>query len=90
MISLWRKKKRRLNEIIELQRKHSLERNKWDIGKIHNVLIEGTSKRSNDYLQGRNTANKVIIFPAGNLKKGTYVNVKVHECTAATLKGEVV
>jgi len=53
-------------------------------------LIEGTSKRSEDQLQGRNTANKVVIFPRGNHQKGEYVNVMVNDCTAATLFGEVV
>ncbi len=83
-------KKRRLQEIINKQQGISLERNKLDIGKVHKVLIEGTSKRSEEQLQGRNTANKVVIFPRGNHKKGDYVNVLVNDCTAATLFGEVV
>jgi len=83
-------KKRRLQEIINKQQKYSLERNTLDIGKVHQVLIEGTSKRSEEQLQGRNTANKVIIFPRGEHQKGDYVNVKVTDCTAATLFGEVV
>lgn len=83
-------KKRRLQEIIEKQSQLSLERNKLDIGKTHKVLIEGYSKRSKQHLQGRNSANKVIIFPAGNHTPGTYVNVFVKECTPATLFGEVV
>lgn len=83
-------KKRRLNEIIEKQRLHSLERNKLDVGKVHKVLVEGFSKRSNDFLQGRNTANKVVVFPKGNHTKGSYVDVMVNDCTGATLMGEVV
>jgi tRNA-2-methylthio-N6-dimethylallyladenosine synthase len=83
-------KKRRLNEIIEKQRQLSAERNQLDLNKIHKVLIEGYSKRSRDYLQGRNSANKVIVFPKKNYRKGQYVNVLVRECTAATLIGEVV
>jgi tRNA-2-methylthio-N6-dimethylallyladenosine synthase len=83
-------KKRRLNEIIDKQRQLSAERNQLDLNKIHKVLIEGYSKRSRDYLQGRNSANKVIVFPKKNYRKGQYVNVLVHECTAATLIGEVV
>ncbi|MEC7753433.1 MULTISPECIES: tRNA (N6-isopentenyl adenosine(37)-C2)-methylthiotransferase MiaB [Roseivirga] len=83
-------KKRRLQEIIAKQQEHSLERNQLDLGKVHKVLIEGTSKRSEEQLQGRNTANKVVIFPKGNHKKGEYVNVLVNDCTAATLFGEVV
>lgn len=83
-------KKRRLSEIIEKQQAHSLERNKRDIGKIHKVLIEGTSKRSEEDLQGRNTANKVVIFPRKHYKNGQYVNVLVEDCTAATLFGKIV
>lgn len=83
-------KKRRLQEIIAKQQEHSLERNQLDLGKVHKVLIEGTSKRSEEQLQGRNTANKVVIFPKGNHKKGEYVNVLVNDCTAATLFGEVI
>lgn len=83
-------KKKRLQEIIAKQQEISLERNRLDIGKIHGVLIEGTSKRSDEQLQGRNTANKVVIFPRGQQQKGDYVKVKVNDCTAATLFGEVV
>ncbi len=82
-------KKRRLNEIIALQTAHSLIRNKRDIGKVHKVLVEGTSKRSDDFLQGRNTANKVVIFPKENYVKGQYVDVLVEDCTGATLLGKV-
>jgi len=83
-------KKRRLSEIIKKQQAHSLERNKRDIGKVHKVLIEGTSKRSEEDLQGRNSANKVVIFPRKDYKKGQYVNVLVKDCTAATLFGNIV
>lgn len=82
-------KKRRLQEIIDKQRDISLERNNLDIGQTFEVLIEGTSKRSSDKMQGRNSANKVIIFE-GNYPKGTYVSVKVTDCTPATLFGEVI
>ena len=83
-------KKSRLAEVIEKQRKHALERNKLDLGKTYKILVEGYSKRSEDQLQGRNYANKVVIFPSGNAKKGTYVNVKIEDCTSATLFGTVV
>jgi tRNA-2-methylthio-N6-dimethylallyladenosine synthase len=83
-------KKRRLNEIIEKQRKLSAERNQLDLQKIHKVLIEGHSKRSDEFLQGRNSANKVIVFPKLNHQIGQYVRVVVKDCTAATLIGEVV
>ena len=83
-------KKKRLAEVIEKQQQHALERNKLDVGKVHEVLIEGFSKRSEDFLQGRNTANKVIIFPTQQFSKGQYVNVLVENCTTATLTGKVV
>ncbi|PMD95565.1 tRNA (N6-isopentenyl adenosine(37)-C2)-methylthiotransferase MiaB [Siphonobacter sp. BAB-5405] len=83
-------KKRRLNEIIALQQQHSLERNQQAIGKVHKVLVEGTSKRSAEHLQGRNDQNKVVVFPKHNFTKGQYVNVLVTDCTAATLLGEPV
>lgn len=83
-------KKRRLQEIIHLQNQHSLERNKLDLGKTFKVLIEGTSKRSEDFLRGRNAQNKVVIFPKGTHQKGEYVNVKIYDCSTATLFGEVV
>lgn len=83
-------KKRRLQEIIEKQNQLSLQRNRLDVGKIHKVLIEGTSKRSQEQLKGRNSANKMVVFPKGNHQAGEYVEVMVTDCTAATLFGEVV
>jgi tRNA-2-methylthio-N6-dimethylallyladenosine synthase len=83
-------KKRRLNEIIAQQNRHSLRRNQLDLHKVHKVLIEGTSKRSEEHLFGRNSANKVVVFPKGDLRKGQYVHVYVTGCTGATLMGEVV
>lgn len=83
-------KKRRLTEIIDLQGKHSMTRNERAIGKVHKVLVEGFSKRSDDHLQGRNDQNKVIVFPKLQYKKGDYVHVLVNQCTTATLIGEVV
>ena len=67
-----------------------MHRNKTDIGKIHKVLVEGNSKRSDAYLQGRNSANKVVVFPRENYGKGEYVNVIVEDCTGATLMGRAV
>lgn len=81
-------KKRRLQEIIDKQRGHSAERNLLDLNKVHKVLVEGTSKRSDKQLQGRNTANKVVVFPKESYNIGDYVNVYVHDCTGATLIGE--
>jgi tRNA-2-methylthio-N6-dimethylallyladenosine synthase len=83
-------KKRRLQEIIDLQQVHSLARNKLDIGKTVKVLVEGESKRSKEHLMGRNSQNKVVIFPRQNFQKGDYVSVKITDCSAATLFGEAV
>jgi tRNA-2-methylthio-N6-dimethylallyladenosine synthase len=83
-------KSRRLTEIIDKQQAHSLLRNQAAVGKIYEVLVEGLSKRSEEHLFGRNSQNAVVIFPKGNHQKGDYVHVKVYECTAATLLGEVV
>jgi len=81
-------KKRRLQEIIDKQRELSLLRNQSDIGKIHRVLVEGFSKKSEADLSGRNDQNKMVIFPKGNFKKGDYVNVRVTSCSVGTLFGE--
>lgn len=83
-------KKRRLNEIIQKQNAHSQMRNKADVGKVCEVLVEGPSKRSEDFLQGRNSANKVVVFPKQNLRKGDYVTVLVESCTGGTLIGKVI
>lgn len=83
-------KKRRLAEIIAKQNALSLERNKLDIGKVQEILIEGTSKRSEAQLKGRNSANKVVIVTRQDpLKKGDYIKVKITDCSAATLFGEI-
>jgi tRNA-2-methylthio-N6-dimethylallyladenosine synthase len=84
-------KKRRLQEIIYLQNKISAELNQRDIGKTFRVLVEGSSKRSDDDFKGRNSQNKVIIFPKQDgIGPGAYVDVKIKEATSATLKGEIV
>lgn len=82
-------KKKRLQEVVKVQGNLSLDSNKKDIGKIYKVLIEGGSKRSDKDWMGRNTQNKVIVFPKNGFgsKKGDYVNVKVNDCTQATLLG---
>lgn len=84
-------KKRRLQEIVEIQNKLSQESNKKDIGKIFTVLIEGDSKKNDKEWKGRNSQNKVIVFPKENysLKNGDYVQVKVLDCTQATLLGRI-
>ena len=85
-------KKRRLMEIVETQNRLSQESNKKDLGKTFKVLIEGNSKRSDTAWMGRTSQNKVIVFEkqSYNLKPGDYVNVKVNDCTQATLIGEIV
>ncbi|MFC4872963.1 tRNA (N6-isopentenyl adenosine(37)-C2)-methylthiotransferase MiaB [Negadavirga shengliensis] len=83
-------KKRRLQEIIEKQNQLSLSRNRQDIGKVQEILVEGPSKRSDQQLKGRNSANKVVIIPAGKFKKGDYVHVKIVDCSSATLFGEII
>ena len=83
-------KKRRLQEVVDLQLKKSHEHNKRDVGKTFEVLVEGVSHRSDKDLCGRNTQNKMIVFPKGNLQPGQYVNIKITECTAATLIGVAV
>ena len=83
-------KGKRLEEIIAVQTQHSLEWNQKEIGQVHQILIEGTSKRSTEHLCGRNGRNAMVVFPKGNLVKGTYCWVKITDCTSATLIGEVV
>jgi tRNA-2-methylthio-N6-dimethylallyladenosine synthase len=83
-------KSKRLTEIIEKQRAHSLQNNQARIGTISTVLIEGISKRSEEHLSGRDEKNSVVILPKGELKKGQYVKVKIHTCTSATLLGDVI
>jgi tRNA-2-methylthio-N6-dimethylallyladenosine synthase len=83
-------KTRRLNEVIAKQRAHSFLRNQRSVGNVYKVLIEGFSKKSEDYLQGRDTTNKVIVFPREQYQKGQYVHVLVEECTGGTLIGRAV
>ena len=78
-------KTRRLEEVIALQGELSMESNRRDVGKTFRVLVEGTSKRSENQLFGRNNQNKVIIFPKGEHQIGDYADVMVTECTPATL-----
>jgi tRNA-2-methylthio-N6-dimethylallyladenosine synthase len=83
-------KKRRLEEVIELQTKISLEENVKDIGKAFKVLIEGDSRRSAEEFKGRNSQNKVVVFPKHEgLQAGDYVQVKITEASSATLRGEI-
>jgi len=83
-------KQKRLVEIINLQQSQSLKNNKKRINKTFEVLIEGESKRSNEHFYGRTTHNCVVVFEKENYKIGEYVNVKINDCTAGTLKGKIV
>jgi tRNA-2-methylthio-N6-dimethylallyladenosine synthase len=85
-------KKRRLQEIIDLHRIHSLESMKRDVSKTFKVLIERTSKKSEEHWAGRNDQNKVLVFAKEhyNLNAGDYVMVRVDECTSGTLLGKIV
>jgi tRNA-2-methylthio-N6-dimethylallyladenosine synthase len=81
-------KKRRLQEMVDLHRIHSLQSMQRDIGRICTVLVEGFSKKTEADLQGRSDHNKVVVFPKGEFKKGDYVQVKIESCTAGTLIGK--
>jgi tRNA-2-methylthio-N6-dimethylallyladenosine synthase len=84
-------KKRRLQEIILLQNQMSYENNKRDIGKTFKVLIEGDSKKSSADFCGRNSQNKMIVFPkVDGFQPGQYIQVKVNQVTVATLLGKAV
>ncbi len=83
-------KKRRLTEIVNLQQKHSGYRTKQFLGKTVEVLIEKESKKSDAHWSGRTTQNTVAVFPKENYKVGDFVNVKINDCTTATLIGEAV
>ena len=81
-------KKRRLDEIVKLQNSLSQEKNKQDVGKTFTVLIEGDSKKSDADWRGRNSQNKVVVFPkTGSYRKGDYVRVNITDSTGATLIG---
>ena len=82
-------KQRRLEEIITLQQKHSFERNKRFLNSECSVLIDKSSKKSNEYWSGRTSENNVVVFPKYDFSLGDIVNVKVQDCTTATLIGDV-
>ncbi len=83
-------KGRRLSEIIDLQQKISYEINQTLINTTETVLVEGFSRKSDEFHSGRTGTNKVVIFPVMNgVKAGDYVSVKINRATSATLFGEV-
>ncbi len=78
-------KKRRLQDIIQLQSGISLESNRAEIGREHIVLVEGESRRSDQQMSGRTDTNKMAVFDRMDFAKGEYVRVLVTDCTSATL-----
>jgi tRNA-2-methylthio-N6-dimethylallyladenosine synthase len=84
-------KSKRLQEIIDLQQQISYDINQELIGTAETVLVEGLSKKSNQFFAGRTDTNKVVIFPKDVVvEEGSYVNVKINRATQATLFGELV
>lgn len=83
-------KLRRLQEIVDLQRKHSALRTQEFLGQTVEVLIEKTSKKSEEQFSGRNSQSITVVFPRENYKIGDFVNVKINSCTSGTLIGEAV
>ncbi|MBU7569769.1 MAG: tRNA (N6-isopentenyl adenosine(37)-C2)-methylthiotransferase MiaB [Flavobacterium sp.] len=83
-------KLRRLQEIVDLQRKHSAFRTQEFLGQTVEVLIEKTSKKSEEQFSGRNSQSITVVFPRENYKIGDFVNVKINSCTSGTLIGEAV
>jgi tRNA-2-methylthio-N6-dimethylallyladenosine synthase len=83
-------KKRRLQDIVDLQQILSEKRTRRFLGETVEILIEKESKKSNAHWSGRNSENVVTVFPKGEYKVGDFVMVKVNDCTTATLIGEAV
>ena len=85
-------KKRRLQEVIDLQNENSKASNLQSVGKTFEVLIEGNSRKSDQDWCGRNSQNKMVVFPKGNhtCQPGEYVRVIINQATTATLLGEIV
>lgn len=84
-------KGRRLQEVIALQMQGAAERTKQHVGKVQRVLIEGTSKKSEEHLQGRNSQNIVVVFPKTiECAPGDYADVLANDCTSVTLIGELI
>lgn len=82
-------KKRRLSEIVAKHRENALEQNQNTIGKVFEVLVEGEPKKNKDQFSGRTSENFYVVFPKEGRKKGEYINVKIVDCSSATLIGEV-
>ena len=82
-------KKRRLDEIVKKQNIHSFKRNELTIDEQYKILVEGVSKKSDKFLRGRTSENKMVIFPKKDNTIGKYVDIKIKECNSATLFGEI-
>lgn len=82
-------KKKRLSEIVKKQNNHSLLRNESKIDNYYKILVEGYSKKSDQFLRGKTSENKMVIFRKKNNLIGKYVDVKINECNSATLFGEL-
>ena len=82
-------KQRRLEEIINLQQKHSKERNQRFMNLTCAVLIDKSSKKSNEFWSGRTSENNVVVFPKQDFSPGDIVDVRIENCTSATLIGKV-
>jgi tRNA-2-methylthio-N6-dimethylallyladenosine synthase len=85
-------KKRRLTEIVDTQYQLSLQSNRNDVGKTFKVLVDGESKKDNNFWKGRTDQNKVAVFPKENfeIKLGDYAMVQIHACTKGTLLGNYI
>lgn len=83
-------KKRRLSEIVAIHRQNALEQNQNTVGKTYEVLVEGEPKKNKEQYSGRTSENYYVVFPKKGLKKGEYINVKIVDCSSATLIGEVI
>ncbi len=83
-------KSKRLADVVDMQQKLAKAKTLSMLNQVHKVLVEGISKKSDDYMMGRNSQNTVVVFPKENFVPGDYVNVYVDECTVATLKGRAI
>jgi tRNA-2-methylthio-N6-dimethylallyladenosine synthase len=81
-------KARRLQEIVDMQQKHSWQRAEEFIAQTVEVLIEKVSKKSENEFSGRNSQSITVVFPRENYKIGDFVNVKIESCTSGTLRGK--
>ena len=85
------KKTERIMQLIEIQKEHSLFRNKACVGQTLEVLVEEErTMRSLEDFQGRTDGNKLVVFPAGPYRRGDFVKVKIIDATPHILRGEVV